>query len=93
MDTPIINCEPCLPAICGATCGILNISRRVTGIALLFYMYMMSVPHRKHAYGPPQPVTEIASVLYTVDDVRTSQETRLCSSTVNYATALLFFIM
>jgi hypothetical protein len=29
-------------------------------IALLLYMQMMFVPERKHNYGPPKPVIEIA---------------------------------
>jgi hypothetical protein len=33
------------------------------GMALLFYMQMMFVPHRKH-YGLPRPVTEIALLFY-----------------------------
>jgi hypothetical protein len=32
----------------------------VTAIALLFYMHMMFVPHRKHIYGPARPVRGIA---------------------------------
>jgi hypothetical protein len=31
-----------------------------TGIVLLQYKYIMLVLHRKHAYGPPESVTEIA---------------------------------
>jgi hypothetical protein len=43
-------------------CGFLSISqpykpaRPVTGRVLLCYKQMMSVPHRKHAYGPPRPM-------------------------------------
>jgi hypothetical protein len=38
--------------------------RPVTGIALVFYMLMMFVPHRKHNYMPPRPVTGIVSLFY-----------------------------
>jgi hypothetical protein len=41
----------------------------------LYYLYVdMFVPHRKHTYRPPRPITEIALLLY-VDNVCTSQET------------------
>jgi hypothetical protein len=59
-------------------CEILNISQPyrppqpVTEIDLLLHMHMF-VPHRKHSYGPPWPVT--------VDKVRTPQETYLWSYT------------
>jgi hypothetical protein len=39
-------------------------------IALLIYMYMMFVPHRKHM--PPLSVGDSLTFLY-VDDVRTSR--------------------
>jgi hypothetical protein len=35
-------------------------SRPDTGVALSFYMYMLFVPHRKHSFEPPRPVTGIA---------------------------------
>jgi hypothetical protein len=53
-------------------CGILKISqsyrpeRPVKVIALLFYVYMIFVPHRNHTYGPPWPVKGVAS-LYTLN--------------------------
>jgi hypothetical protein len=31
---------------------------------------MMFVPHMKHAYGPPRPVTAITLLFLYVDDVR-----------------------
>jgi hypothetical protein len=46
-------------------CGILSIAqtytppRPVTGIALLFYMWMMFVPNREYTYILPRPVMEI----------------------------------
>jgi hypothetical protein len=46
------------------------------GDSFTFHVYMMFVPHRKHAYGPPRPVTGIDLFPY-VDDVCTSQETHL----------------
>jgi hypothetical protein len=36
---------------------------------------MMLVPHKKHTYGPLQPVTEIVLLFLYVDDVSTSPET------------------
>jgi hypothetical protein len=42
---------------------------------------MMFVVDRKHTYGPLWPVMGIAVTLLHVDDVRTSQETRLSAST------------
>jgi hypothetical protein len=47
-------------------CAISNISqhyrprRSVMGMALLSYMYLMFVPHRKHTYNPPRTVTGTA---------------------------------
>jgi hypothetical protein len=38
--------------------------RSVMGIALLFYMQIMFVPHSEHAYRPPRPVTGIALLFY-----------------------------
>jgi hypothetical protein len=38
--------------------------RTVTGIATLFYMWMMFVSHKKHTYEPPRPVTGIALLYY-----------------------------
>jgi hypothetical protein len=38
-------------------------------------MQKMFVPHRRHTYGPPSPFTEIA-VLFYVDNIRNSQETK-----------------
>jgi hypothetical protein len=43
----------------------------------------MFIPHRKHAYGPPRSVTELALHFY-VDNVRISQLTRLQGSTACY---------
>jgi hypothetical protein len=65
--------------------------RLVTGLSLLFYVRMMFVPHRKHTYGPPRPVTGIALLFY-VDDVRTSQETLLCTSAACYGDNFTFFM-
>jgi hypothetical protein len=39
-------------------------SRPVTEVALLSYMQMIFVPHRKHTCGPPRPVTDIALLSY-----------------------------
>jgi hypothetical protein len=36
----------------------------VTGIVLLFYMYMMFVYDRKHAYGTPRPITGVVLLLF-----------------------------
>jgi hypothetical protein len=44
---------------------------------------MMFIPHRKHTYGPPQPVMKIVLLFYVVDD-RTSQELHLWASTTCY---------
>jgi hypothetical protein len=33
-------------------------------MALLFYIQVIFVPNRKHAYGPPRPVKGIALLLY-----------------------------
>jgi hypothetical protein len=44
---------------------------------------MMFVPHRKHTYGPPRLDGNGLNFLY-VDDVLTSQETHLLSSTAGY---------
>jgi hypothetical protein len=52
----------------------------VNGIALLFYMKMMSGPHRKHPWTLTACYEDILTFLY-VDDVRTSQETHLRDST------------
>jgi hypothetical protein len=38
--------------------------RPVMGITLLFYMCMMSVPHRNHTYRPPRPVSGIVFLFY-----------------------------
>jgi hypothetical protein len=34
------------------------------GMALLFCLWIMLVPHKKHTYGPPRPVTAIASLFH-----------------------------
>jgi hypothetical protein len=47
----------------------------------------MLVPQRKYAYRPPGPVTE--TFIY-VDDVRTSQETHLSTSTICYRASFTF---
>jgi hypothetical protein len=44
------------------------------GIALLFYMQTMFVPHRKHLWASTACYGHSFTLLY-VDDVRTSQET------------------
>jgi hypothetical protein len=67
-------------------------SRPVTGIALLFYMWMIFVPHRKHAYGPLQPVTGGNFTFLYVDDVRTSQEMYLWASTACYGDSFTFIM-
>jgi hypothetical protein len=36
----------------------------ITGIALLSYIWMIVVPHRKRVYGPPRPITGIALLSY-----------------------------
>jgi hypothetical protein len=46
----------------------------VTGIALRFYIQMMFVPHRKHTYGSPRPVTEIALLCFHFSFVFSSLE-------------------
>jgi hypothetical protein len=53
-----------------------------------FYKYMIFVPHRKHTYGPPRPITGIALFFY-VDDVRTSQEAHLWTSTACYGDSVI----
>jgi hypothetical protein len=40
-------------------------ARPVTRIALLFYIQMIFIPHRKHAYGALPPVTRIALLYCT----------------------------
>jgi hypothetical protein len=49
--------------------------RPVTGIALLFYMRMAFVTHRKHMNGRPRPVYGDSFTFLYVDEGRTSQET------------------
>jgi hypothetical protein len=46
----------------------------VTGMALLFYVYLMFVPHRKHLWPSTACYGDSFTVL-CVYDVRTSQET------------------
>jgi hypothetical protein len=48
----------------------------------------MFVPHRKHTYKPPRPVTETTLVFY--GDVRTSRETHLCASMACYGNTFTF---
>jgi hypothetical protein len=77
---PMREAETSSPSVSGfyRQCGIFNISqsyrppRSLKVIALLFYMYMMFVPHRKHM--SPQPVNGDSFTVLYVDDVRTSQE-------------------
>jgi hypothetical protein len=64
----------------------------VTRIALLFYMQIIFVPLSKHNYQPAQSVTAIALIFLYVDDVRTSQETHLCSSTVCFGESFTFYM-
>jgi hypothetical protein len=60
----------------------------VTGTALLFYMLMMFVPHRRHI--SPQPLTWKALLFIYVDDIRTPQETHV--SIESYRESLTFYI-
>jgi hypothetical protein len=52
-------------------------------IALIFYMQMMFVSHRKHTHWQSRPVRGYLHLLY-VDDVRTSQEIHVLASTACY---------
>jgi hypothetical protein len=54
----------CVDDVCTAQETPVDLYSLLTGIALLFYVYMMFVPHRKHTYGPLQPVTGIALLFY-----------------------------
>jgi hypothetical protein len=47
------------------------------------------MPHTKHTYGSPRPVTELALLFY-VDDIRTSQETHVWASTACYGDSFNF---
>jgi hypothetical protein len=47
-------------------------------------MYVMFVPHRKHIYRPPRPVTGMALLFLYVDGARTSQETHVRAATTCY---------
>jgi hypothetical protein len=53
---------------------------------------MMFVPHRKHAYGPPRPVTEI-SLLYYKQMMFIPHREHIWNSTVCYGIALTFCSM
>jgi hypothetical protein len=46
--------------LCTSQENIYELPRPVTEIALLFYMKMMFVPHRKHTYELPRPLTGMA---------------------------------
>jgi hypothetical protein len=70
----------------------MGLPRPITGIALVFNIYMMLVPHRKHPYGPPPPVTGIA-LLSFVDGVRTSRETHIWASTTSYVDSFTFLLL
>jgi inner membrane protein involved in colicin E2 resistance len=63
----------------------------VTGIALLLYMYMMFIPHRKHYTSMPCYGDSFASVY--VYDVRTSQETSTLPWPVTGIALLLYMYM
>jgi hypothetical protein len=52
-------------------------------------MYVCFVPYNKHAYGPPRSVIDGFNLSY-VDDVRTSQETRLWASAFCYGDGFTF---
>jgi hypothetical protein len=39
-----------------------GLPRPVTGTALIYYMYMKFMPHRKHIYRPSRPVRRIAFI-------------------------------
>jgi hypothetical protein len=65
--------------------------RPVTGLAFLFYAWMMFVTHSKHAYGPPRPVNGNNFTFLYVDDVRTSLETHLWASTACYTDSSTFY--
>jgi hypothetical protein len=54
----------------------------VTGIALLFYMYTMFVPHRNTSAASTVCHGDDLTFLY-VDDVRTSRETHVWASTAS----------
>jgi hypothetical protein len=48
---------------------------------------MMFIPHRRHPYGPPWPVTGTVYFLYA-DDVRTSQEAHV-STVCNFMVIII----
>jgi hypothetical protein len=50
----------------------------------------MFVPHMKHAYWSPRPVTGIALLYLFVDEIRTSQEAHLWASTACYGESFTF---
>jgi hypothetical protein len=52
----------------------------------------MFVPHRKHTYGSPRPVMELALHFLCVDDVRTPRETYPWASTACYRDSFTFLL-
>jgi hypothetical protein len=56
------------------------------GIAFFFYIWMMSIPHRKHAYASLRPVMGLTLFSH----VRTLQETHLRACTACYVDSITF---
>jgi hypothetical protein len=63
--------------------------RPFTGIALLFYMYTMFVPHRNTSAASTVCHGDDLTLLYS-DGVHTSRETYLCASTACHADRFTF---
>jgi hypothetical protein len=59
-------------------------SQCLTGVPLLINIQMMFPPHKKLAYSPRRPVTDIVLLLSYVGEVPTLQETAILAFTPCY---------
>jgi hypothetical protein len=62
----------------------------VTGIALLFYMQMIFLPHRKHTHRPPRPVRSMSLRFWYVYNIHASEETHVSQSSACYKDSFIF---